>query len=163
VEARALAEGKPASILGKSLGSAVAVHIAAQASPASLVLDSAFTSMREVIARRLPHLIGFAVPKLFESEGQVSRVRCPALVIHGAEDSLVPLLHARRLHSRLQCANALKVVKGAGHNDVMGSGCYFDWVLAFLRDPIRFTSLQREGPVAAATEEFPPYRVDRVS
>jgi fermentation-respiration switch protein FrsA (DUF1100 family) len=141
---RAASDGLPAMLLGKSLGSAVAVHIAATsagtgAGPAGLILDSAFTSMREVIGNvvSLPlHLI----PSLYESLERVSAITAPTLVVHGGRDQLVPVSQGRRLYEALTAPKAWRVAAQAGHNDLVAYPEYHRWLLAFLRDPAGFTA-----------------------
>jgi fermentation-respiration switch protein FrsA (DUF1100 family) len=142
IQDRASAEGIPASILGKSLGSAVGIHLAARQQPASLILDSAFTSMREVVARvassSFPILPNFSIPKLYESLEEVPGIACPTLVIHGGQDDLVPLEQGERIFQTLRGSKALKVIKSAGHNDISIFPEYHRSIVAFLADPTGF-------------------------
>ena len=129
----------PAALLGKSLGSAVAIHTAAvyaaeAANPATLILDSAFTSMREVIANVAPVPIEL-IPSLYESIGRVPAITCPTLVVHGGRDQLVPLRQGQRIYEALGAPKAWRVVEQAGHNDIVAYPQYHQWLLAFLRDP----------------------------
>lgn len=138
LRARAEREGLPVAILGKSLGSAVAIHIAAGASPAALVLDSAFTSMREVVTQVVPWAPVHLVPRLFESLERAPAVTSPTLVVHGGRDSLVPVAQGRRLYEALTAPKAWRVIEAAGHNDVSTYPQYYEWVLAFLAEPVAF-------------------------
>ena len=136
---RAGQKGLQASLLGKSLGSAVAIHVAVKYVPTSLVLDSAFTSMREVIAARLPRIFRFVVPRRFESLAKVGRIACPTLIIHGTDDKLVPVCHAHTLLNRMRCSKTLRLVQGAGHNDITDYYCYDDWIADFLAAQLAFS------------------------
>ena len=151
---RAAGSGLPAAMLGKSLGSAVAVHSAAELSgseggPAALVLDSAFTSMREIVTRLAPMVpweqaidpdaddaptLGSAIPRLFESLDKAPEIGCPTLVIHGGRDTLVPLEHGRRLYDALPGPKQMEVIPAAGHNDISVYPEYMTAIVAFLRE-----------------------------
>jgi fermentation-respiration switch protein FrsA (DUF1100 family) len=128
--------------LGKSLGSAVGIHLAARQKPASLILDSAFTSMREVVSRvassSFSILPNFSIPKLYESLEEVPEITCPTLVIHGSQDDLVPLVQGERIFKTLRDPKALKVFESAGHNDISTFPEYHRSILAFLMDPVGF-------------------------
>lgn len=144
LQQQAASEGLPAALLGKSLGSAVAVHIAAtyagaKEDPAALILDSAFTSMREVVAELAPIPVNL-IPQLYESIKRVPSITCPTLVVHGGRDQLVPLSQARRIYEELTAPKAWRVLEQAGHNDLPAYPQYFQWLLAFLQDPARFTA-----------------------
>jgi fermentation-respiration switch protein FrsA (DUF1100 family) len=150
LKTRADAEGLPASILGKSLGSAVAIHVAAKTAhgedgPDSLILDSAFTSMREVVITIATAsgvwLPKSTVPKLFESLDRVHEVSCPTLVIHGGNDTLVPLAQGRHLYEKLAAQKSMKVIQPAGHNDISAYPEYHSSILTFLTQPANFTTL----------------------
>src|SRR5262245_1674034 len=79
-------------IYGRSLGSAPAGHLAARRPAAALILPSPFVSAFRVLTR---------VPLLpfdkFPNYKDIARVRCPILIIHGANDSVIPLWHGQRL------------------------------------------------------------------
>jgi fermentation-respiration switch protein FrsA (DUF1100 family) len=132
---RGAAEDIPVSILGKSLGSAVACSLAARKRPKSLVLDSAFTSMREIVAHNVPWVPSTAIPRLFESLDIVGDIDCPTLVIHGGRDALVPIEHGRQLYKALNSAKAMRIIDPAGHNDISIYPEYQRWILEFLADP----------------------------
>jgi fermentation-respiration switch protein FrsA (DUF1100 family) len=127
-------DGLPASILGKSLGSAVACSLAAEDPPVSLILDSAFTSMREVVAANVPWVPSQTIPKLFESLERVPDILCPTLVVHGGRDTLVPPAQGRQLYRALGGPKTMRMIDRAGHNDISIHPEYHRWILEFLRN-----------------------------
>jgi fermentation-respiration switch protein FrsA (DUF1100 family) len=141
---RAEREGLPAYILGKSLGSGVATYLAATHSPAGLILDSAFTSMSEVIAHHARWLPRFLIPSLFQSLARAEHIACPTLVLHGDQDDLVPLTHGLQLYDRLHAPKALGVIPGAGHNDIDTYESYTRWVMSFLSRPLHFVAATQD-------------------
>jgi len=139
LQKRANDESVPIAIMGKSLGSGVATYIAAQdANIASLVLDSAFTSMREVIQYNAPWLPKIVVPKMYDSFSRASRIACPTLMVHGDRDEIVPIAQAQALYRKLTCKKLMGVIRGAGHNNIDSTNRYYYWVLNFLRAPLDF-------------------------
>jgi len=134
VRQRAQVEGQPAVILGKSLGTAVAIHAAIQHPPAALVLDSAFASMREIAMTVTPWLPDAMFPDLYESEKRVTAVTCPTLLLHGQADTLVPLAHGQRLYAALNAPKTMHVIPGAGHNDLSSHPEYQQTIKSFLAE-----------------------------
>lgn len=132
VEEKAEEEGITAVILGKSLGSAVAIHVATQTPPSSLILDSAFTSMREIALAGTPWLPDAMVPELYESLTIVPKLTCPTLVLHGRNDTLVPLAHGQALYDTMTCPKTLTIIDGADHNNLSNSSEYYAAIQAFL-------------------------------
>jgi fermentation-respiration switch protein FrsA (DUF1100 family) len=103
--------------LGESLGSGVAVGLAAEAPPDALVLRSPFTSLTDVARHHFRWLpVGWLLRDRYPSLERASTVAgTPALVIAGTADGTVPFEQSRRLATRLGAQ--LHVVGGADHND----------------------------------------------
>jgi len=89
--------GVPVILMGRSVGTGVAVELARQNHTlAGLVLISPFRSVAHVldpVARPLRAL----VDDIFPSERTIARIAIPTLVIHGARDTLVPAAHGEAL------------------------------------------------------------------
>lgn len=119
---------------GRSLGAAVALEIALQKDVRSLVLESAFTSTKDM-ARAMP-LFGLIAPLLpahYNNLGKVSQVKAPTLFIHGREDEIVPFAMGQRLFEAAAAPKFFFALDGAGHNDtyITGGSGYFDILMNF--------------------------------
>lgn len=136
VAKRAEEEGITAVILGKSLGSAVAIHVAAQTPPTALILDSAFTSMREIALTVTPWLPDVMLPELYESLNIVPKLTCPTLVLHGSHDTLVPLAHGQALYAAMTCPKTMRIIDGADHNNLSNYPEYDAAIHAFLHETV---------------------------
>lgn len=78
-------------VFGRSLGGAVATHLAMARAAGALVIESTFTSIPDLGARLYPLfpvrlLARFSYP----TSDYIARVRCPVLVVHSPEDDIVP-------------------------------------------------------------------------
>lgn len=103
---------------GESLGTGVAVGLAAEQPPAALILRSPFTSMADVGAYHYPILpVRLLLRDRFASRDTIGRVRAPVLVIAGDRDDIVPLEHSRRLYDAAPSPKELVIITGASHND----------------------------------------------
>jgi fermentation-respiration switch protein FrsA (DUF1100 family) len=142
LKARAKTDGLPASILGKSLGSAVAAHIATQEKPAGLILDSAFTSMREIVSMHASWVPKEMIPPLYESLEWAPAITCPTLVVHGERDMLVPLTQGQKLFEAITAPKIMRVIPAAGHNDISTYAGYDEAILNFLLDPAGYVAGQ---------------------
>jgi fermentation-respiration switch protein FrsA (DUF1100 family) len=103
---------------GESLGSAVAVDLAARRRCGGLVLEAPFTSARQVAARVLP-LLGPMLVKGFDSEAKIRSVRAPLLVIHGDRDEVIDQELGRKLFEAAGEPKTFWPVPGARHNDIV--------------------------------------------
>jgi uncharacterized protein len=106
------------SYLGESLGGAVALQLAVELPPAGLVLQSSFTSVRDLARLHYPYIPAPLVPDAYPSLTLIARLRAPLLVIHGERDQIVPLSHGQRLFEAAPERKRMHVVRGAGHNDL---------------------------------------------
>jgi uncharacterized protein len=103
---------------GESLGSAVAVALAAEHPPAALILRSPFTSMADIAQHHYPFLpVRLLLRDRFASIDRIGSVRAPLLVVAGDADRIVPTAYSRALFDAANEPKTLTVVRGADHND----------------------------------------------
>jgi fermentation-respiration switch protein FrsA (DUF1100 family) len=103
---------------GESLGTAVAIGLAAEHPPAALILRSPFTSMADIGAYHYPILpVRLLLRDRFASRDTIGRVRVPVLVIAGDRDEIVPLEHSRGLYDAAAAPKEFVLIQGASHND----------------------------------------------
>jgi fermentation-respiration switch protein FrsA (DUF1100 family) len=103
---------------GESLGAGVAVALAAEHPPASLVLRSPFTSMADVGRLHYPMLpVRLLLHDRYAAIERIAAVRAPVLVIAGDADRIVPIALSRRVYEAATTRKAFVVIPGADHND----------------------------------------------
>jgi len=115
-------ETHPRVAAGWSLGAAVAARIGA-AEPETvdlLLLMSAWTRLGELAAVHFPAwLAGPLLPDRYDTLDATARIRVPSLVVHGAEDRIIPVEQGRRVFAALPEPKRWVEVRGAGHNDLL--------------------------------------------
>jgi alpha-beta hydrolase superfamily lysophospholipase len=122
---------KQTFVMGRSLGSAVAIEVASHAGRKidGLILDSAFAdTMRllKTLGCRNKVLAGKSEKKHgFDNAAKLRKVRCPTLLIHGDSDRIIPVAEARKLFEASdapESAKRLLVIEAAGHNTLLRLG-----------------------------------------
>lgn len=89
-------------IYGRSLGSGMAVPVAAEHHPRALILESPFASLRDVAMNYLPILpYRFLLRYQFTNDHAIRGVRCPIFIFHGRRDKVVPYASALRLYAAI--------------------------------------------------------------
>jgi hypothetical protein len=120
---------------GRSLGAAIAVEMARTQPAAGLILETAFTTLKDVARAHYPFVPLWFLRTKYESLHKMSEIRVPLLILHGDRDEVVPIEQAHRLYAAANEPKRLYVIRGASHNDtyVVGGGAYFDVWASFLR------------------------------
>ncbi len=103
-------------VMGRSLGGAVAVDLAAKDGAKALVLASTFTSMPEVAKQHVKLLpTGLMMTQRLDSITKIKNYTGPLLQSHGRDDRLIPIEIGRKLHAAAPGTKRFVEVDG-GHN-----------------------------------------------
>jgi fermentation-respiration switch protein FrsA (DUF1100 family) len=105
--------------VGESLGSGVAVGLAARRAPAALVLVSGFPSLVPIARGAYPWLpVALLMRDRFECSTTLSTLEVPVLFVHGEADTIVPVELGRELHAAAAGPKTWWSVPGREHNDL---------------------------------------------
>lgn len=109
-------------VVGRSLGSSLAIQLAAEKPVSRLVLITPFDSIRAIAQRAAPFLpMRLLLRDPYDSRRYASKVSCPTLVIAASHDEIVPLADTQRLVAAFPTKTAtLQIVDGTDHNSVSG-------------------------------------------
>jgi len=102
---------------GESLGTAVAVDLAARRPCAAVILEAPFPSAKDV-AQTVAPVIGPMLIWGFDSRAKIGRVHAPVFFIHGDRDEVIPLRLGQDLFAAAREPKSFWLVPGAGHNDI---------------------------------------------
>jgi len=107
---------------GQSLGTGVATGVAVQRPPGRLILQSAYDSLPHVARAHYPFLpAGLLLRERFDSGDAMQRIHCPVLLVHPAEDEIIPAALGRALFERAHEPKRFVLIPGARHNDLPDS------------------------------------------
>jgi fermentation-respiration switch protein FrsA (DUF1100 family) len=122
VEERGIEPGRIVCF-GRSLGAAVALHVALDAEVAGLIMESPFANI-PAMARANPvlRLAAALARNRFDSLGRVGRLQVPLLIIHGERDRVVPIAQGRAIFEAAPEPKRFHVLEQAGHNDTYLAG-----------------------------------------
>jgi uncharacterized protein len=108
---------------GFSLGSGVAVALAADRPVGKIILEAPYTSMADVASS----LFWFApvrwlIRDPFRSDQRIARVTAPLLIMHGARDATIPIGLGERLFTLAREPKQFARFREGGHNDLGNFG-----------------------------------------
>jgi fermentation-respiration switch protein FrsA (DUF1100 family) len=111
------------AVWGESLGSGIAVPLAADKPIGGLVLEAPFTSAADVGAGVYWFIpVRLLMKDQFRSDLHIGRVTAPVLVLHGDRDTVVPLALGERLYALINSPKRLVRFRGAGHEGLDAFG-----------------------------------------
>jgi fermentation-respiration switch protein FrsA (DUF1100 family) len=125
VYAFALARYPPERLVlyGESLGTGVAVALAAEHKIGKIVLEAPFTSAVDVGAAAYPFLpVRLMMHDQFRSDERIGKVTAPVLVLHGARDEVVPIGYGERLYARVAAPKKFVRFSEGHHSDLDDHG-----------------------------------------
>ncbi|MEA3509029.1 MAG: alpha/beta hydrolase, partial [candidate division NC10 bacterium] len=122
-------------LFGRSLGAAIAVHLAARHTPGALIIESAFTSIPDLAGEVYPFLPARRLARFrYSTENHLQSVSCPVLIVHSRDDEIIPFAHGRRLFAVANEPKQLLEIRG-GHNDgfIVSEKSYVEGFDSFLQ------------------------------
>lgn len=85
-------------IFGKSLGGSIAAYLASSRNPSALIIDSTFTSIKDIGCQLYPYLPVRRFFKFnYDTEKYLKKTHCPVLIIHSRDDEYIPFSHGIKL------------------------------------------------------------------
>jgi uncharacterized protein len=125
-------------LYGESLGTGVAVALAADHKVGKLVLEAPFTSAVDIGAAAYPFLpVRLMMHDRFRSDERIGKVTVPVLVLHGARDEIVPIVYGERLYALVTAPKKFVRFPEGHHSDLDDYGASAA-VRDFLAAPIDF-------------------------
>ena len=124
-------------IMGRSLGTGVAVHLAANRPVHAALLVSPFDSLRSIAQKQYPFVpVSLMLRHSFDSIASAPGITAPLLVLAGAHDQLIPATHSRRLFDAWAGPKHWELIPAVGHNDIHNGPRYWPAMREFL-EPLR--------------------------
>jgi pimeloyl-ACP methyl ester carboxylesterase len=113
-------------VVGRSLGSSVAIRLASTRRASRLVLVTPYDSLQELAAQQYPYIpVRWLLLDKFESWRYAPLVSAPTVILAAEHDEIIPRSSTEQLYSRFAAGVAsYKVIAGVGHNSISESAAY---------------------------------------
>ena len=127
--------GAPVDVIGRSLGSGVAVHVATRRPVGHVVLVTPFDSLTATASDLFPGLpIAWLIEDHWDSASVAVEVRAPVLVLRAARDEIVRPARTEEL-VRALTSPVVRSFPGADHNTISDDPDYWVSISTFLSGP----------------------------
>jgi hypothetical protein len=116
------------------MGGSIAARTARERKPAALIVESAFTSVRDIGAEVYPYLpVRWLSRYDYNTLEFLKEVSCPVLIIHSPQDEIIPIHHGKHLYEAANPPKEFLEIKGS-HNEgaVISGRLYTDGIDAFI-------------------------------
>ena len=122
------------SLMGRSLGSGVAVYLASMRDIDRLLLLTPYDSLAEVARSHYPYFpTSYLIKDRFESTTYGANLRIPVLIVTAEFDRVVPVKHAEKLRDGLTTSEvSYHLIAGAEHNNITEFSQYREIVREFV-------------------------------
>lgn len=110
-------EEKDLIVWGRSLGGALAVQLAAQTQPRGIIVQSSFSSLKEVAAEHFPKLAWMVGKDRLNSAETITKFKGSLLQCHGTNDRVISFESGSRLFKAANAPKRFLKLEGLGHND----------------------------------------------
>lgn len=115
-----LAQGVAAdriALVGESLGTGVAVQLAARAPVGAVVLEAPYTAAVDLAARAYPWVpVRLLMQDQFRSRSHIAAIGAPLLILHGEADQVIPFGHGRALYDLAAEPKTFRSLGPVGHD-----------------------------------------------
>ena len=89
----------------------------------ALVLESPYDSLQAIAQKQMPWIpMALFLKHKFDSIELVGQIDAPILIMHGANDRVIPIEHGRRLKNAAPASTVFLEIAGAGHNNLLDFG-----------------------------------------
>lgn len=132
-EAEKKFEPKKLFLFGRSLGSGVAVQLAAARKVDGVILVAPYDSMVEVGRHHYPFLpVRWLLKHRFESVNHAPSIAAPLLCLVAQNDEVIPVVRSKRLYDAWRGPKRWVELLGAGHNSTDGAPEFWRAIRRFL-------------------------------
>ncbi|GGK64423.1 alpha/beta hydrolase [Rufibacter glacialis] len=120
-------------ILGYSIGTGPAAHLASVNQPRLLILQAPYYSLGDLMRKYFPVIPAFLLKYRFETHRYLRNCPVPVVLFHGEQDEIIPYASSLKLKEVLKETDLLFTLKGQSHNGMSSNPAYLEALRRVLR------------------------------
>jgi pimeloyl-ACP methyl ester carboxylesterase len=120
-------------VMGRSLGTGVAIYVAQKRLVKGVILVTPYDSMLSLAKDQFSFIpVSLILKHKFDSLSRAPLIRQPLLAIIASNDRTIPFTHSRRLVQKWGGKVDLKIIEGEDHNSLSTNILYWKYIKEFL-------------------------------
>ena len=124
-------------LLGRSLGSTVAVHLGTRHKVGGIILVTPLLTGPKLVKAHGLGALTFLVGDSFDNLSPAPALTAPVLVVHGTDDEVIPFAHGEALFAAIKAPKRFVTIVHGHHNDLefVDAKTFWDSIADFLQAP----------------------------
>ncbi len=107
-------------LMAHSLGTGVAVHVAAERDARAVALFAPYSSIEDIAADRFWYLpVKYLIKNPIHSDERIAKITEPILMVHGTADTVIPIEFGKKLFGLANKPKQFVALENVGHNEVL--------------------------------------------
>lgn len=119
-------------VLGYSIGTGLAAHLASNNAPRLLILQAPYYSLSDLIRSKFPIIPSFIIKYPLRTDKYLKQCRMPVALIHGDKDALIPVSSSKRLSEAFKAGDTLIILPNQEHNGITDHPDYSEHLKSIL-------------------------------
>ena len=120
-------------VLGYSIGTGLAAHLAATNRPRLLILQAPYYSLTDMMRHTYPIIPTFLLKYKFQTNEYLKNCKMPVVIFHGDKDEVIYYGSSLKLKEEMKTGDTLITLKGQGHNGITDNPDYVAAIKTVLR------------------------------
>src|SRR5215218_1305635 len=120
-------------VLGYSIGTGLAAHLAATNHPKLLILQAPYYSLTDMMRHTYPIIPTFLLKYKFQTNEYLKDCKMPVAIFHGDQDGVIYYGSSLKLKNEMKTGDTLITLKGQGHNGITDNPDYIAAIQTILR------------------------------
>ncbi|MTI29376.1 alpha/beta fold hydrolase [Cytophagales bacterium RKSG123] len=120
-------------IIGYSIGTGMAAHLAAENNPSRLILIAPYYSLVDIIHHYYPFIPSPIVKYQLMTNKEIGKISAPITIFHGDQDEVIYIESSKKLIPLLKPNDEYIVLKGQMHNGINDNVEYVNYIDLILK------------------------------
>ena len=120
-------------VLGYSIGTGLAAHLAATNHPKLLILQAPYYSLTDMMRHNYPIIPTFLLKYNFQTNEYLHDCKMPVVIFHGDKDEVIYYSSSLKLKAEFKKGDTLITLKDQGHNGITDNPDYINSIKRILK------------------------------